>query len=149
MPISSMTPRSPPEILSPTGVRIPVVSMSILPLIGMVHAFATPGTFSASFIWLMRSSREMLIRRDATEDRLSPIPAPTRNTMSHPAPLRLRFKGDHGFEHGERRRVCRGLSSARLAEHGSTSGKRLMIRSVPWSSFWASAMEMPGMVVGM
>ncbi len=31
----------------------------------------------------------------------------------------------------------------------STSGKRRMMRSVTWSSFWASVMEMPGMVVGM
>ena len=31
----------------------------------------------------------------------------------------------------------------------STSGKRRMIRSVTWSSFWASVMEIPGMVVGM
>ena len=31
----------------------------------------------------------------------------------------------------------------------STSGNCLMIRSVTWSSFWASVMEMPGMVEGM
>ena len=31
----------------------------------------------------------------------------------------------------------------------STSGNCLMIRSVTWSTFRASAMEMPGMVVGM
>ena len=42
VPIFSIS-RSPPEIFSPTGVRIPVVSMSMRPLIGIVQAFDTPG----------------------------------------------------------------------------------------------------------
>ena len=56
MPIASMAATSSPEILSPTGVRMPVVSMSIRPLIGMVQPLASPGRRRASFISLMSSS---------------------------------------------------------------------------------------------
>ena len=49
-PISSMVSRSAPVILSPTGVRRPVLSMSIRPLMGMVQALERPGRLSASFI---------------------------------------------------------------------------------------------------
>ena len=34
----------------PTGVRMPVVSMSMRALIGIVQALVVPGSFSASFI---------------------------------------------------------------------------------------------------
>ena len=43
VPIRSISAKSVPEIFSPTGVRMPVVSMSIRPLIGIVQAFETPG----------------------------------------------------------------------------------------------------------
>ena len=36
--------RSAPEIFRPTGVRMPVVSMSMRALIGIVQAFDTPGS---------------------------------------------------------------------------------------------------------
>ena len=39
----SMTLRSWPKTLTPTGVRMPVASMSMRALIGMVQAFDTPG----------------------------------------------------------------------------------------------------------
>ena len=42
--------RSGPKILMPTGVRIPVASMSMRPLIGIVHAFVTPGIRTAESI---------------------------------------------------------------------------------------------------
>src|SRR5450759_1898602 len=45
--------------LMPTGVRTPVVSMSMRPLIGIVQALLTPGMRTASSIWLTRSSQEM------------------------------------------------------------------------------------------
>jgi hypothetical protein len=51
---------SEPAIFSPTGVRMPVVSMSMRPLIGIVHALLTPGIFSARFIWLTSSSVEIV-----------------------------------------------------------------------------------------
>ncbi len=38
------------------AVRTPVASMSMRPLMGMVHAFVTPGSFTASFISAIRRS---------------------------------------------------------------------------------------------
>ena len=43
----SISPRSVPNTLTPTGVRMPVESMSMRALIGMVQAFETPGNCSA------------------------------------------------------------------------------------------------------
>ncbi len=54
-----MTPRSAPAIFSPSGVRKPVVSISMRPLMGMVQPLARPGICSAAFIWLMSCSCEM------------------------------------------------------------------------------------------
>ena len=45
---SSMA-RSGPKILTPTGVLMPVASMSSRFLIGMDHMFATPGVFTVRF----------------------------------------------------------------------------------------------------
>ena len=59
VPIFSISAKSAPEILSPTGVRIPVVSMSIRALIGIVQAFETPGYASAAFISSTSCSSEM------------------------------------------------------------------------------------------
>jgi hypothetical protein len=59
MPILSISAKSAPEIFNPTGVRIPVVSMSTLPLIGIVQAFDTPGYDSAAFISSTSFSSEM------------------------------------------------------------------------------------------
>ena len=44
--------------LIPTGVRMPVVNMSVRALIGMIHAVVVPGSFSASFICWTSSSVE-------------------------------------------------------------------------------------------
>ena len=46
----------------PTGVRIPVASMSIRPLIGIVHAFVTPGIRTAESISAIRRSVVMPAR---------------------------------------------------------------------------------------
>ena len=43
----------------PTGVRTPVVSMSMRPLIGMVQALVMPGSCSAWSISAISSSQEM------------------------------------------------------------------------------------------
>ena len=59
VPIFSISAKSAPEIFSPTGVRMPVVSMSIRPLIGIVQAFETPGYVSAAFISSISCSSEM------------------------------------------------------------------------------------------
>jgi len=42
-----MTARSVPSTLMPTGVLMPVASMSVRALIGMVQALETPGNCSA------------------------------------------------------------------------------------------------------
>src|SRR5271165_2549326 len=51
---------SAPEILSPTGVLIPVLNMSMRPLIGIVQALVRPGTFNAASISLTSSCGEMV-----------------------------------------------------------------------------------------
>jgi hypothetical protein len=51
--------RSEPNILIPTGVRTPVVSMSMRPLTGIVHALLTPGICSARSMRPMSSSYEI------------------------------------------------------------------------------------------
>src|SRR5215469_5941141 len=50
---------SEPKTLTPTGVRMPVVSMSTRFLMGIVHALETPGRDTAWFIWSISSSCEM------------------------------------------------------------------------------------------
>ena len=50
LPMRSSSARSGPKILMPTGVRMPVASMSMRPLIGIVHAFVTPGMRTAESI---------------------------------------------------------------------------------------------------
>ena len=59
VPTFSISATSAPLIFSPTGVRIPVVSMSIRALIGIVQAFETPGYVTASFISAISCSSEM------------------------------------------------------------------------------------------
>ena len=52
----SSTARSGPNTLMPTGVRIPVASMSMRALIGIVHAFVTPGSRTAESICVISRS---------------------------------------------------------------------------------------------
>ena len=59
VPMRSMVAKSAPETLRPTGVRIPVVPMSMRPLIGIVQAFETPGYCSAAFISPTSAACEM------------------------------------------------------------------------------------------
>ena len=49
VPIRSSSSRSGPNTLMPTGVRMPVASMSMRPLIGIVHELLMPGN------WIARS----------------------------------------------------------------------------------------------
>jgi hypothetical protein len=55
----SITLRSWPITLTPTGVRMPVASMSMRALIGIVQAFETPGNCSALSISWIRLSMVM------------------------------------------------------------------------------------------
>ena len=77
----------------PTGVFIPVESMSIRVLIGIVHAFVTPG----KLIRLSSSSVSSSIV----------IPRP---------PLAFRLQYDGRLKHGERCRIERRSSAANLGE---------------------------------
>jgi hypothetical protein len=50
---------SAPLTFTPTGVRMPVVSMSMRALMGMVQAFETPGICTRAFSSLTSSSCEI------------------------------------------------------------------------------------------
>ena len=111
-----MTSRSAPWIFSPTGVRMPVVSMSMRPLIGWVQALDSPGICRASFISVTRSSLEMrsgVICRKT--ERRNPGAQEEYQVLLRP-PLRLRLEGDDRLEHGQGSGVGRGLGPAGLAE---------------------------------
>ena len=128
---------------------MPVVSMSIRALIGIVQALDTPGSLSASFIWSTSSSVEM---RSGVNGR--------KTGFSHSG-------AQPEYHVGTRRHSDCGLSvmtvssiesgagsvdvSARpaLPSTRSTSGNCLMMRSLTCSSFCASVIEMPGIVDGM
>ena len=77
-PMSSMVFRSAPEILMPTGVLIPVLNMSMRPLIGIVHALVTPGTFNVASISLTSSCDDMVVGRDMAQSRFQPLRRPGR-----------------------------------------------------------------------
>jgi hypothetical protein len=127
VPMRSIEARSGPKILIPTGVRTPVVSMSMRFLIGMVQALDTPGMRNASFIWETRSSVEATVLRH----------------------------WDFGFSRMIVSIMENGAGSVdvsarpALPSTRSTSGKRIRMRSCTWSRRSASVTEMPGSVVGM
>ena len=140
---------SDPSTFTPAGVRTPVVSMSMRPLIGMVQALVTPGTSSAWFSSATNWSCEMLSG------------VMCRKTF-------FSSSGAHAEYHvGTRRHSATGFSvitvssmdsgagsvavSARpaLPSTRSTSGNCRMMRSVTCNSRWASVMEMPGIADGM
>jgi hypothetical protein len=52
--------RSGPAIFNPSGLRMPVASMSILPRTGIVHELATPGNFIAASNLAISSGCDML-----------------------------------------------------------------------------------------
>ena len=58
-PIRPITARSSPCTFKPTGVRMPVVSISMRPFTGMVQALDRPGSLRASSNWPTSSSCEM------------------------------------------------------------------------------------------
>ena len=56
LPMRSSSARSGPKTLIPTGVLIPVASMSSRFLMGIDHMLATPGVFTAALISAMSES---------------------------------------------------------------------------------------------
>ena len=90
----------------PTGVLMPVESMSMRVLIGIVQALVTPGNLDRRWFISRRRAR-----------RAASCPAP-----SHCGILGLEHDGR--LEHDERRRIGGGLGAADLAEDVLDLGKR-------------------------
>ena len=105
---------------------MPVESMSMRFLIGMVQALVTPGICMEAFIWSMSLSGVMPGRHSA-----SGLSVMVVSTMERGA--------------GSVAVSARPI----LPKTCSTSGKGLMILSVCWSISRALVAEMPGSVVGM
>jgi hypothetical protein len=147
-PISSMVSRSAPVTLRPTGVRSPVLSMSIRPLMGWVQEFARPSILTASFIWLISSYWEMW---SGVICRKSPFAQPGAHELYQ---VCSRRHSDLGLRMITVSSIDRGAGSVDVSAFPAlpstyfTSGNCLMIRSVSWRIFCASVMEMPGIVVG-
>jgi hypothetical protein len=93
-PMRSISARSGPAILTPTGVLMPVASMSMRVLMGMTQALVTPGRSTV-----------------ASSSSISVVDGHPR------APLVLGLELDQGLDHGQRRRVGGGVGAADLAEH--------------------------------
>ena len=151
LPISSILARSGPKILMPIGVRIPVESMSMRFLIGMVQAFDHSGQpdllvhFGDQFVPCHRPSGAQN-KFTKVAKRLGPV----RPVNSQLAPLRFRLQHHCRFSHAERRRVGRCLRPAGL--YRKPTGPRetsLSMRSCICSSMVACVADIPGRVVGM
>jgi hypothetical protein len=125
-PIRSISWTSAPKIFTPTGVRIPVESMSRRFLIGIVHAFVVPGIWSFAFI----SSTSLSC-------------------------VRPRLHWDAGFKTTVVSIIENGAGSVAVSARPafpktrSTSGKLARTRSCSPRSRDASVTERPGSVVGM
>ena len=113
--------RSGPKTLTPTGVRMPVDSMSMRALIGMVQALLTPGRRSASSISAMQLS----------------IVMPGRHSLSG---FRLMTVSNISTGAGS----VAVLARPALPKTEATSGKDLMIRSWVCRSSAALVTERPG-----
>ena len=118
----SISPRSVPNTLTPTGVRMPVESMSMRALIGMVQAFDTPGNCRALSISAMSELMVMPGRHSSLQACPFAISEVDRHAGRHCV---LWLQVDDGFEHLGRRRIGRRGGAAGLAEHRSHLGKRL------------------------
>ena len=110
----------------PTGVRMPVASMSVRALIGIVQELATPGNFSAASISAMSLSVVMPSRHSSSGLRLMTV----SNISSGAGSVAVRAR-------------------PALPNTDSTSGKPLMIRSCCCSSSDALVTDMPGSDAGM
>ena len=99
------------------GVRRPVLSISMRPLIGMVQPAASPGSCRAWFIWLISSSCEMwsgvMWRRIA----LTQPGAHDEYQVSACRHSVLGLQDDHGLQHGERCRVGGRVRPSCFAQH--------------------------------
>jgi hypothetical protein len=122
----SISPRSLPKTLMPMGVRMPVDSMSVRALIGIVQALATPGNCSALSISAISVSVVM----------------PGRHSDCG---LRLMTVSNISVGAGS----VAVLARPALPKTDSTSGKLLMILSWVCISSAALVIDMPGREAGM
>ena len=134
----------------PTGVRTPVVSMSMRALMGMVQAFVWPGMRSAWSISATSSSQ--VIRSRQTRRRTASF------SHSGAQPEYQRSFGRHsesGFSWTTVSIIEKGAGSVEVSARPAlpwtltTSGNAFRIRSWTWSRREASVTLMPGSVVGM
>ena len=121
----SISFKSWPSTLTPIGVRMPVASMSMRALMGMVQAFETPGNCSALSISSMSLSTVMPFRHSSSGFRLMTVSNISVGAGSVAVPAR-----------------------PALPHTLSTSGNDLMILFWVCSSSAALVMERPGSVVG-
>ena len=133
----------------PMGVRTPVESMSMRPLMGMVHALTEPGICSARSISSISSSHEMCSgqmwpRKDFS--RCGAHEEYQRSFARHSA---------GGFSTTVVSIIESGAGSVdvsarpALPKTQTTSGNDFRMRSCVSISRWASVTDMPGTVVGM
>ena len=115
-----------PQTFTPTGVRMPVLSMSMRALIGMVHELARPGNFSAASISAIRPSVVMPGRHWSLGLRLMTV----SNISSGAGSVAV-------------------LARPALPYTDATSGKVLRMRLVVASSRPASVTDIPGSAAGM
>ncbi len=141
---------SAPRTLIPTGVRTPVVSMSMRALIGIVQALVTPGMRTVSFssaTSCVVESRSLVIRRSAGVSQpgaQSEYQVGTRRHWSRG------LQRDHRLHHRQRRRVGGRLGATGLAEDAMPP--RGTARSAAPASAGGAAprvTDRPGSVVGM
>ena len=132
----SMVSRLAPWILMPIGVRMPVESMSMRALIGIVQALVQPGIWSVRLSSSISSSRVM--------------PPPVRPRHAQPGPSHSGVFPDHQRRRSIVRQRSRGASFTTVStiESGAgsvgvserpalpntdtTSGKARIIRSWTW-----------------
>lgn len=122
----SISTRSVPKTLIPIGVRIPVESMSVRALMGMVQALLTPGICTAWSISAISLSMVMPGRHSSSGLRLMTVSAISSGAGS----VAL-------------------LARPALPKTDSTSGKVFRIRSWVCSNSAALVTEMLGRVDGM
>ena len=104
---------------------MPVLSMSMRALIGIVQAFDTPGSFSASFSWLTSSSGEMRSGVNGRNTGFSHSGAHEEYQVGTRRHSDVRLERDDRLEHRERRRVRARVGPAGLAEHAVHLGELL------------------------
>src|SRR5439155_12756378 len=139
-----------PNTLTPIGVRMPVVSMSIRFLMGMVQAFVVPGKCMAASISLTSSSYES---RSGQMRLSTSFLSHSGDHFEYQRSLGRHSKG--GFRLTTVSTIDSGAGSVEVSARPAlpctctTSGKDISTRSWACSDWLASATELPGSVVGM